>query len=324
MQKFNWLADPTPALNAQETWYNGTYQKEALFHLVYHPRHPFAIACGAGLLAEHIRRFRFSPDIITGMGQMLDEQGHNLFTESFLNHLQRLRLRVNVWAAPEGMMVLPGEPLLVAKGPLDQILLLETAFIYLIWRSSQWATRVAVERWNACDWVEEDTPLAPATPHNFDGWKIRAEYIGGAGADEIIGSISQASRLPDPEEGLIRVWEQDKGIINNEIPLTQVRRLYKSQEAVGDIWLTEELEETASVSRTSAHMSDIRTGKTETLRFTRFQNLYQPVLVKGHPALPPPRISYLRQRTLKQLEAFHEAKLDEYPRGWYLPNRERG
>ena len=114
------------------------------------------------------------------------------------------------------------------------------------------------------------------------------------------------------------MWEEGKGIINNEIPLTQVRRLYKGQEAVGDIWLTEAQEETASVSRTSARMTDTRTGQEDTLRFSRFQNLYQPVLIKGHPVLPAPRISYLRQRTLKQLEAFHHAKLDEYPRGWFV------
>jgi hypothetical protein len=316
MQQFDWLSDPMPAIRAQETWHNGTYQNEALFHLVYQPRRPFAIACGAGLLADHIRRFRFSPDVITRMGQMRTPEGHNVFTESFLNHLQRLRLRANVWAAPEGMMVLPGEPLLVARGPLEQILLLETAFIYLIWRSSQWATRVAVDRWNARDWAEEDTPVAPSTAFNFDGWKIRAEYIGGALADTILDSMKEPSRMPDPQEGLVKIWETGNDASNTEIPMVQVRRLYKSQEAVGDLWLTEEQEDIASVSRTSANMKDIRTGTAEELRFSRFQNLYQPLLVKGHPAMSTPRISYLRQRTLKQLEAFHHAKLEDYPRGY--------
>ncbi len=316
MQKFDWLSDPMPAIRAQETWHNGTYQNEALFHLAYQPRRPFAIACGAGLLAEHIRHFRFSPDVITRMGQMRDANGHNLFTESFLNHLQRLRLRVNVWAAPEGMMLLPGEPLLVARGPIEQILLLETAFIYLIWRSSQWATRVAVSRWEAGDWNEEDTPVAPTTPFTFDGWKIRAEYIGGALADEILDSMKEPSRMPDQNEGLVKIWELNEGADTQNAPLVQVRRLYKSQEAVGDLWLTEAQEDMASVSRTSAHLLEERSGEIQELRFTRFQNLYQPLLVKGHPAMSTPRISYLRQRTLKQLEAFHHAKLEEYPRGF--------
>jgi Nicotinate phosphoribosyltransferase (NAPRTase) N-terminal domain len=316
--QFDWLSDLTPALTAQELWHQGRYQDEGLFHVVYHPRHPFAISCGAGLLAEHIRRFRFSPDIITRMGQMTAGKGHSIFSESFLNHLQRLRLRVDVWAAPEGMLLLPGEPLLIARGPIEQIHLLESAFRFLIWRSSQWATRIAVARWETHNWKEEDTPLAPSTTTDFDGWKIRAEYIGGALADDILDTIKEPSRPPADDEGLVQIWGQKEGAINHEIPLTQIRRVYKGQEALGDIWLTEEQEELASVSKTSARMTDTRTGKVTVLKFSRFQNLYQPVLVKGHPVLPNTRISYLRQRTLKQLEAFHHSKLDDYHRGFVV------
>jgi hypothetical protein len=32
--------------------------------------------------------------------------------------------------------------------------------------------------------------------------------------------------------------------------------------------------------------------------------------------MPLPRLAYLRQRTLKQLEAFHLGKLEEYPHGY--------
>jgi hypothetical protein len=316
--QFDWLSDLSPALKAQESWHNGTYQQEGLFHVVYNSRRPFAISCGAGLLADHLRKFRFSPDIITRMGQMMEGKGHNIFSESFLNHLQRLRLRVDVWAPPEGMLLLPGEPLLIARGPVEQVLLLESAFKYLVWRSSQWATRIAAARWEMQNWKEEDTPVAPFTTNDFDGWKIRADYIGGALADDILDSIKEPSRLPDPEEGLVQIWSQKEGPLNHEIPLTQIRRVYKGQEALGDIWLTEEQEEIASVSKTSARMTDTRTGKVNVLRFTRFQNLYQPVLVKGHPVLPNTRISYLRQRTLKQLEAFHRAKLDKYHRGFVV------
>ena len=313
---FNWLSDISPALKAQELWQEGTYQREGLFHLVYRPHRPFAISCGAGLLAEHIRQFRFSPDVITRMGQMMHERGHNIFSESFLNHLQRLKLRVNLWAPPEGMLLLPGEPLLIARGPIEQVYLMESAFRFLVWRSSQWATRIATERWETGDWTEEDTPVAPPTSIDFDGWKIRASYIGGALADHIIETVKEPSRPIEENEGLIPIWESGVGQIGDTLPLTQIRRLYRSQEAVGDVWLTEELEEKASVSRTSIRLTDVRTEEEALLRFSRFQNLYQPVLVKGHPVLSNTRISYLRQRTLKQLEAFHHQKLDEYPRGW--------
>jgi hypothetical protein len=315
---FDWLSDLSPAFSAQEAWHDGSYHEDTLFHLVYRPDAPFAIACGAGLVAEHVRQFRFSPDRIQRMGQVTDGSGRCAFSESFLNHLQRLRLRVHVWAAPEGMLLLPGEPLLIARGPYDQILLLESAFRYLVWRSTQWATRAAQYRWDTQTWAEEDTPVAPTTTPNLDGWKIRAEYIGGADADQIIDSIPTHSRPPAEGEGLVCAWRARTGNVGHEIPLTQIRRLYKSQQAVGDVWLTEAQEEQASVSKTSARLLESGTSEVKNLRFTRFQNLYQPLLAKGHPALANTRISYLRQRTLKQLEAFHTANLLEYPRGWWV------
>lgn len=317
MLAYDWLSDLTPALAAQTSWHDGSYDEPSLFHLVYQPDGPFAISCGAGLLAEHVRHFRFTPEIILRMGQMPDERGHPMFTESFLNHLQRLRLRVDVWAAPEGMLLLPGEPLAILRGPYAQILLLESALRWMLWRSTQWATRIALQRWENQSWAEEDTPSSPATPFNADGWKIRAEYIGGAFADDILETIRIPSRLPGPDEGLVNVWRAHTGNSDRHKPLVQIRRVYRGNHALGDIWLTQDQEEKASVSKTSAGILDAHTHRHKTLKFTRFQNLYQPLLVKGHPVLANTRLGYLRQRTLKQLEAFHFAPLDAYPHGWW-------
>lgn len=313
---FDWLSDLTPAISAQESWHSGIYHADSLFHLVYQPDGPFAIACGAGLLAEHIRRFRFSPEIILRMGQITGDHGYSVFTESFLNYIQRLRLRVQMWAPPEGMLLLPGEPLAVLRGPFAQVQLMESALRWLVWRSTEWATQAARQRWENQQWTEEDTPSAPQTGFNFDGWKIRAEYIGGAFADDILDSIRTPSRPVNEQEGLICVWQDGKGTTDDHLPLKQIRRVYRGNHALGDIWLTAQQEETSSVSKTSAAIRDVRTHRHKTLKFTRFQNLYQPVLVKGHPVLSGQRLGYLRQRTLKQLEAFHFSPLSEYPHGW--------
>lgn len=314
---FDWLSDLSPAFAAQASWHSGEYHEPSLFHLVYQPDgSPFAIACGAGLFAEHIRRFRFTPEFIQLLGQVTDERGICRFSESFLNHLQRLRLRVDVWAAPEGMLLLPGEPLAILRGPYAQVQLMESALRWLIWRSTQWATRIAVQRWEHQNWQEEDIPSAPITASDFDGWKIRAEYIGGAYADEILDSIRTPSRPPGEQEGLVCVWRAGAGNMQSFPPLTQIRRVYRANHALGDIWLTETQEEMASVSKTSASILDARTHRHKTLKFTRFQNLYQPLLAKGHPVLANQRLGFLRQRTLKQLEAFHFAPLSEYPHGW--------
>lgn len=310
---FDWLSDRSPALAAQTAWHDGSYDEPSLFHLVYRPVGPFAISCGAGLLAEHVRHFRFSPAVILRMGQMTDDHGQALFTESFLNHLQRMRLRVDIWAPPEGMLLLPGEPLAVLRGPYAQILLMESALCRLLWYPTQWATGAAQHRWETQTWAEEDTPPAPVTSFDPEGWKIRAEYIGG----NPVGKNGEAARAPGAVEGLVAVWRKQAGGSDKHKPLVQIRRVYRGNHALGDIWLTQEQEEKASVSKTSAGIVDARTHRHKTLKFTRFQNLYQPLLAKGHPVLANTRPGYLRQRTLKQLEAFHFAPLSEYPHGWW-------
>ena len=308
---FDWLSDLRPAFAAQDAWLAGSYQEEHIFHYCYLPDGPFTIACGAGLLAEHVRRFRFSPDLIQRMGQVVDGPGHNLFQESFLNHLQRMRLRVQVNTAAEGTLLLPGEPLLVAQGPLAQILLLESAFRLLLWQSSHWATLAATARWQQGPRQEEDTPLPPGYSFHPEGWKIRAAYIGGAAADDLLANVDQPTRDLRTGEGLLRT-EHRPGE-----PLVQIRRLYRGNLPLGDLWLTQAQEEAASVSKTSTQYLDERTGRLQAVQMSRFQNLYQPVLVKGHPALATPRLGYLRQRLLKQLEAFQQAGLGNYGRGWF-------
>jgi hypothetical protein len=309
-EQFDWLSDLMPLYAAQAAWDEGSYLDPTHMQLLYQPRGAFAIACGAGLLAEHIRRFRITPQLIQRLGQVTDAQGRCVFHESFLNHLQRLRLRVQVNIAPEGSLLLPGEPLLVVQGPLLQVRLLSSAFHFLLWESTHWASEAALRRWAGADFAEEDTPGSPSYPFNPQGWKIRAAYIGGASADEILDNVPRTAPAMQPGEGLVRVEHRTGS------PLQQIRRLFKGNQALGDLWLSPEQEEKASVSKTSTRLLDQRSGQPLDISMTRFQNLYQPVLVKGHPVLASPRLGYLRQRTLKQLEVFKAHNLTQYPQGW--------
>ncbi|MBC7776603.1 MAG: hypothetical protein H7246_14305 [Phycisphaerae bacterium] len=102
--------------------------------------------------------------------------------------------------------------------------------------------------------------------------------------------------------------------------LAQIRRLFKGEHPLGDVWLTTEQDNQASVSHTHIQFLDEKSGKAVEVQMSRFQNLLQPVLVKGHPALSSPSLDYLRQRTWKQLEAFHSLNLDAYQRGWLADN----
>lgn len=298
---FDWLSDLQPLFDAHESWLDGSYQKSQAGQLLCPADLPFSISCGSGLLAEHIRRFRFFPYVIQRLGRVSDEKGRSRFQESFLNHLQRMRLRVQVEAAPEGTLLLPGEPVLIARGTRLQLRLLDSAFRLLFWESTFWATQSALQYWQN-DPGEEDAPAPPACGHHPAGWKIRATYIGGGQTT----AVPAAPAYP----GLTRI-EHPSGRT-----LVQARRLYRGEQPLADAWFTSELEQAANVGRHYLNLTDLKNGKKHAVQMTRFQNLYQPVLMKGHPVLAEPSLGYLRQRTWKQLEAFRRLNLADYPVGW--------
>jgi len=304
MTNFDWLLDLKPLFSAQKSWLDGSYNKSTSAHLVCPPGKPFYIACGAGLLAEHVRRFKFAPNIIQRLGQVTDAKGRSVFQESFLNHLQRIRLRAQVNAAPEGTLLLPGEPVLTIQAPELQVLLLESAIHLLIWESTYWATITALEQWEKGLHAEEETPLPSNYPFNQNGWKKRAKYIGGGSSEDLESA--------DAWIGLTKI-EHASGQ-----PLLQIRRLFKGEHPLGDVWLTASQDAKASVSHTHIQFLNEKSGKAAEIQMSRFQNLMQPVLVKGHPALNSPSLDYLRQRTWKQLEAFHGLNFEDYLRGWIL------
>jgi len=309
-ETFDWLSDLKPAHLAAASWDNGDYLKPTVMHVVYKPEGPFAIACGAGLLAAHVRNFRFTPERIKRLGQTTDAQGRSVFRESFLNFLQRLRLRLDILAAAEGTVLLPEEPLLIVKGPLAHIQLLESAFRLLVWNSTHWATLAAAARWDAGNLREEETPPLPPVGHFPDAWRARAQFIGGAPAQRLQEGGAWGA-LPDTPPDATLILNHPGGA-----PLVQIRRVYRDSIALGDIWLTAEQESEASVSRSEASFGNKRDGQTHTLRFTRFRNLYQPIVVKGTPVVSNQQLGYLRQRTLQYLTALKNIGPEAYPYGW--------
>ncbi len=314
MTNFDWLSDLHPIFAAQDSWLDGSYNKPVTAHLLSPSKGPFSIACGAGLLADHIRHFKFTPSIIQRLGQVTDAKGRSVFQESFLNHLQRLRLRAQVSAAPEGTLLLPGEPVLIIQAPELQVRLLESAIRLLVWESSYWATVSAVEQWHNGIFSEEETPHPPHFPFHKTGWKMRAKYIGGE------SNIEEKTSPTQLDTGLSEALSPSPLFTKIEHTpgeaLAQIRRLFKGEHPLADVWLTDEQDANASVSHTHIQFLDEKTGTTCEVQMSRFQNLMQPVLVKGHPALNSPSLDYLRQRTWKQLEAFKAVNLGTYLTGW--------
>ncbi|MDX2134313.1 MAG: hypothetical protein SFV52_05990 [Saprospiraceae bacterium] len=309
-QSFDWISDLQPAHLMAETWQRGEYLDPAVVHVTYDHNGPFSIACGAELLANQIRRFRFTPDIIKRLGQTTDHMGRCVFNESFLNFLQRLRLRVDIIAAPEGSVLLPEEPVLIARGPLAHLQLLESAFRHLIWKSTHWATEAALERWHSGNLHEEESPPAPRPGDYPQAWQARAAFIGGATPVDLQQTAASVDTPPPPDVSYEVITHP------NGDPLVQIRRLYRDSVALGDAWLTAKTETAASVSRSTCTFVNMRNGKEISLHFTRFKNLYEPLLAKGHPVLYSPHPGYFRQRTLQHLTALREIGPGEYPYGW--------
>ncbi len=123
---------------------NGMQEREAVFHL-YFRKNPFkgnyAIACGLDFVIDFISSFHFDVDSIQYLASLKGGDGKALFSESFLNYLQRLEFSCDVDAIVEGTLVFPNEPLVRIRGPLIQCQLLETTLLTLINFSTLVATK---------------------------------------------------------------------------------------------------------------------------------------------------------------------------------------
>jgi hypothetical protein len=300
----DWIQNIESVIETQKVWKNGTYSDEVVAHFTMQMESPFMVVCGAGLVAAHVRKFRFNPKVMANLGRLMDSQGRSIFDESFLNHLQRLALRLEMSMPAEGTLLLPGQPLAILKGTKLQVMLLQSAMEELIGNSTYWATKAAIERWQNGQLNEQDTPNAPNLPANRAGWKLRAIYIGG-------GDITQNTAPKQLEtEGKLMMYEASK----RAQLCSQTRRLFKGNIPLADVQLTDSQDTKTSISKTTIKINDA-SGTEHGLKFSRFLKLYQPVLVKGHAVLASPQLAIRRQRTLHQMKAFQEAGLDTYLQG---------
>jgi hypothetical protein len=76
------------------------------------------------------------------------------------------------------------------------------------------------------------------------------------------------------------------------------------------------METRAEQQKSSIWIEDAQSGERKELQFSRFQNLYQPLVMKGRPVWTSQPLPYLRQRCLKQLALLGQSVLEQYPSGW--------
>lgn len=305
----DWLSELGPAIQAQETWRNRQYQQIVSGSLFLRlPGRPFLIAAGMRLLAEHLRRFRFDAGVIERMARVSDERGRAIFDESFLNQLQRARLRTQIYAAQEGRLLLPDEPVLHIRSNLMQAQLLQGPIRRLILYSTQIATDAAWERFRTGMLEEEDSPPPPKYSQNPYGWQKRAAYIGAAFPE-----------VYECEKAVEDYWQRyEIEPVHNASgeAIYQIRRLFDGGRPLGDQWLSGRQESESGVSQTQATLICNADGALRQIHMNRFQNLYRPLLYRGQALSPTSGVEYKRQRTLRQLQMFSQIDLEQYPRGW--------
>ena len=145
-EKFALVADLYHLTMAYGFWKNGLQDRPSVFQLYYRRNpfgNPYAIATGLGLAIDYLQQFRFTVEDIHYLGSLNGADGKPLFDIGFLNYLQRLEFKCDVYAIPEGTAVFPNQPLIRVEGPLLQAQIIESALLNLINFSTLIATKAA-------------------------------------------------------------------------------------------------------------------------------------------------------------------------------------
>lgn len=118
----------------------GKHQQRSVFELFFR-RTPqqgaFCVCAGLGPALDYLEALRFSAEEIAYLG------GLKMFPAEFLNWLKDFRFEGDVWAVPEGTVVLPHQPLVRIEATLPQAQLVESALLNILNFQTLIATKAA-------------------------------------------------------------------------------------------------------------------------------------------------------------------------------------
>lgn len=97
----------------------------------------YAIAAGLSQLIEYLKNLSFSAEDIEYL------RNKNMFSEKFLNYLEKFQFSCDVYAIEEGTPIFPGEPIVTVVGPAVQAQLVETMLLLSINHQSLIATKAS-------------------------------------------------------------------------------------------------------------------------------------------------------------------------------------
>ena len=168
---------------AQGFWESGMCDAQAVF-TVFFRDNPFkggyAIACGTGQIAELVENFRYTSEDIAYLSSIQAPGGGAMFKPKFLEWLREFRMDVNVWAAREGEVVFPREPIVRVEGSMVACQLIETALLNLVNFQTLVATKAARVVQAAEGHAVSDFGLRRAQGPDGGLAVARASYVGGA------------------------------------------------------------------------------------------------------------------------------------------------
>lgn len=154
----------------------GMADRRAYFDMFYR-RVPdgggYAIMAGVEQLIEYLENLHFTEEDIAYL------RGRGYFSDAFLAYLQDFKFECDVWAAPEGTPVFPGEPIVTVAGPMIQAQFLETMILLTINHQTLIATKASrITRAAKGRTVLE---FGSRRAQGYDGavYGARAAYIGG-------------------------------------------------------------------------------------------------------------------------------------------------
>lgn len=139
------------------------------------PRRPWMVATGLDLVLDVLREYSFD-------GEQLDYLAAQGVPDQTLEHLRDLRFEGDVWAVPDGTVVLGDEPLVEVTAPLPTAQLVETAVMNAMHLDTMVATKAARCVSAAAGHGVVDFGFRRA--HGLEGGvrAARAAYVGGVDA----------------------------------------------------------------------------------------------------------------------------------------------
>lgn len=114
-------------LTMSQTYFDEGKQEEEAYFDIFFRKNPFdggyTISGGLAETIDYIKNFKFEKEEINYLRSL------NQFSEEFLNYLENLRFKGDIYAVPDGTIVFPNETVLTVKAPIITAQLLETALL---------------------------------------------------------------------------------------------------------------------------------------------------------------------------------------------------